>query len=79
MARRTKTTKASETPEVPETAPVPGSPQAAEAAPVPEAAREPGESSKPVSVQSAPEPVRHLQPTVKDELDDPFGMVGFLP
>lgn len=40
--------------------------------------RESGESKESPEPVSAPKPARPLQPTVKDELDDPFGMVGFL-
>ena len=62
-------------------------PVSGQAAPVPEATRkseeskgseETKESPGPVSTPPAPKPARPLQPTVKDELDDPFGMVGFL-
>lgn len=38
------------------------------------------EPKAPVAPSPAPEPPRTapLLPTVKDELDDPFGMVGFI-
>ena len=94
MARKTKSTSVPEAPEAPvappvsgQAAPVPEATRESEESTEPEAAeatRESGEpqesreSGKPVSTPSAPKPARPLQPTVKDELDDPFGMVGFL-
>lgn len=91
MARKTKSTIVPEAPEVPVASPVSGQaapvPEAvqesneSQESKEPEAAKatpEPKESGKPVSTPPAPKPARPLQPTVKDELDDPFGMVGFL-
>ena len=62
MARKKKITEDAKVSEVPET-PV--------EAPVSEA---------PAAPSPAPEPPKPapLLPTVKDELDDPFGMVGFI-
>ena len=91
MARKTKSTSVPEAPAVPETSPVSGqAAPAPEAVQESKESEEPNESQesgepqesresgKPVSTPSAPKPARPLQPTVKDELDDPFGMVGFL-
>ena len=68
MARKKKTTEDAEAAKAPETPPAPETPAAPEV-PV-----------EPTVPSPAPEPPKQapLLPTVKDELDDPFGMVGFI-
>lgn len=71
MTGEPEAVKAPETPPAPETPEVPVEPE------VPSPAPEP---PKPEAAPAGgwPRLPPWLQPTVKDELDDPFGMVGFI-
>lgn len=74
MPRKKKIAEDAKVPEVPETpaeAPVSVEPEAPSPAPEP-----PKPEAAPVG--GWPRLPPWLQPTVKDELDDPFGMVGFI-